>query len=75
MTGLLLRLSSSPCLDGVLQMNHTFFIYLSLLAAFAALAEGKGGGKANSSSKEETKGRRPIFVKNGNRTECRDPYT
>ena len=56
-------------------MNHTFFMYLSLLAAFAALAEGKGGGKANSSSKEETKGRRPIFVKNGNRTECRDPYT
>jgi len=58
-----------------MQMKHMFFVYLSLLAAFAALAEGKGGGKAASNSKQGSKGRRPIVVKNGNHTECRDPYT
>lgn len=59
----------------VMQIKHMFFLYLSLLAAFAALAEGKGGGKANSDSKQGSNGRQPIFVKSGNHTECRDPYT
>ncbi|KAL9711675.1 hypothetical protein Ac2012v2_004746 [Leucoagaricus gongylophorus] len=60
-----------------MQVKHMCFLYLFLLAAFVALVDGKGGGKASSGSNngQGSKGRRPNFVKNGNHTECRDPYT